>query len=181
MARLQVAGRTAEDAVTRLADRAAERLAAPSPQPGCEPLAGTRPSLPAAASHRDLPPGFERSRSRRGSTRRQGEDAIPERTRRCDSRREYTTEARPPPALLDERDDVHYHVERLVAQHRRQGRTQFLVKWRSFPRSQNSWEFEVPLREDCPDVVDAYDLAHTLLTRHQGLRRCHQAPSASRQ
>ncbi|KAG3023552.1 hypothetical protein PC121_g14969 [Phytophthora cactorum] len=60
----QVAGRTAEDATTRLVDRAAERLdapglrpgsdsleeagrlAAPSSQPGCEPLAGTQPSPP---------------------------------------------------------------------------------------------------------------------------------------
>ncbi|KAG3077020.1 hypothetical protein PI125_g21381 [Phytophthora idaei] len=78
----QVAGRAAEDAAMRLTDRAAERLdapglrpspdslveaeglAAPSPQPGCEPLAGTRPSPPAAAVYRDLPPGGERSRSR---------------------------------------------------------------------------------------------------------------------
>ncbi|KAG3082666.1 hypothetical protein PI124_g19668 [Phytophthora idaei] len=40
---------------------------------------------------------------------------------RCDSRREYLPEARPPPALLDECGDLHYHVERLVV---RCGRTQ---------------------------------------------------------
>ncbi|KAG2761996.1 hypothetical protein PC129_g22115 [Phytophthora cactorum] len=147
----QVAGRTAEDATTRLVDRAAGRLdapglrpgsdsleeagrlAAPSSQPGCEPLAGTQPSPPAAAFHRDLPPGGERRRSRRGRTRRQGEDAIPEGARRCDSRREYPAEARPPTTLLDERNDPHYHVERLVARRRRQGRIQYLVKWIDYP------------------------------------------------
>ncbi|KAG3006922.1 hypothetical protein PC121_g17798 [Phytophthora cactorum] len=123
----QVTGPAAEDAETRLADLAAERLDAPGPQPGCEPLAGNRPSPPTAASHRDLPPGGERSRSRRGRTRRQGEYVIPDRTRRCDSRREYPAEARPPPTLLEERDDLHYHVDRFVARRRRQFRTQYLV------------------------------------------------------
>ncbi|KAG2771990.1 hypothetical protein PC129_g9788 [Phytophthora cactorum] len=101
--------------------------------------------------------------------RRQGEDAVPEGARHCDSRREYPAEARPPPALLDERGELYYHVERLVARCRRQGRTQYLVKLRGYPHSQNSWEFQVPLREDHPDVVDAYDLAHPLPKRHHGV------------
>ncbi|KAG2784580.1 hypothetical protein PC116_g18588 [Phytophthora cactorum] len=67
-----------------------------------------------------------------------------------------------------------------VARRRRQGRNQYLVKWRGYPHSHNSGEFEVPLRQDCPDVVDAYDLAHPLPKRHHGVRWRRQAPSASR-
>ncbi|CEG41739.1 Chromo domain/shadow [Plasmopara halstedii] len=31
------------------------------------------------------------------------------------------------------------------------------MKWREYPDYENSWEFEVPLWQDCPEVVDAYD------------------------
>ncbi|ETO63954.1 hypothetical protein F444_18417 [Phytophthora nicotianae P1976] len=52
-----------------------------------------------------------------------------------------------------------------MARRRRQGHTQYLVKWRGYPHSQNSWEFEVPLRQDCPDVVDSYDRDHPVTNR----------------
>ncbi|KAG4054269.1 hypothetical protein PC123_g10625 [Phytophthora cactorum] len=182
----QDAERTAEDAVTRQADRAveqldaprlrprpdsleeADRLAGPSPQHDSEPLAGTRPRPPAAAYHRDLPPGGERRRSRRGRTRRLSEDGVPEGTSRCDSRSECPAEAQPPPAVLDERGDIHISRGTPCGAASSPGRTQYLVKWRGYPFSQNSWELEVPLREDCPNVVYAYDLAHPLPTHHQG-------------
>nr|CAI72334.1 hypothetical protein PI49.0420 [Phytophthora infestans] len=120
--------------------------------------------------------GGERERSRRGRRRRTDADAVPA---SADSPRESPAEARPPPALLDEHGDLHFHVERLVARRRRQGRTQYLVKWRSYPHSQNAWEFEVILRKDCPEVVDAYDRAHHVPKRHHGVRQRHQALAAS--
>jgi hypothetical protein len=84
---------------------------------------------------------------------------------------------RPPAALLDEQGDLHYHVERLLARRRCQGQNQYLVKWRGYPHSQNSWEFEVPLRQDCPDVVDAFDrLDHQ---QRQGLRPRERSNRAS--
>ncbi|GMF45615.1 unnamed protein product [Phytophthora fragariaefolia] len=64
---------------------------------------------------------------------------------------------RPPPALLDEQGNHHYHMERILARRRCRGQNQYLVKWRGYSHSENSWEFEVPLRQDCPDVVDAFD------------------------
>ncbi|OWZ04155.1 hypothetical protein PHMEG_00023990 [Phytophthora megakarya] len=79
--------------------------------------------------------------------------------------------ARPPPALLDEHGELYYHVERLMVRRRRQGRNQYLVKWRGYSHSQNSWEFEVPLRQDCPDVVDAYDRVHPMPGHPEGVRR----------
>jgi hypothetical protein len=56
--------------------------------------------------------------------------------------------ARAPPALLDEQGNRHFHVERILRRRRRQGHNQYLVKWRGYPHSENSWEFEVPLRQD---------------------------------
>jgi len=67
--------------------------------------------------------------------------------------------ARPPPALLDPQGRKHYLVEALVQKRLRRGMRQFLVKWRGYPHSQNSWEPESVLREDCPDLVRAFDSA----------------------
>ncbi|CEG44739.1 Heterochromatin-associated protein HP1 and related CHROMO domain proteins [Plasmopara halstedii] len=74
---------------------------------------------------------------------------------------------RPPPTLLDEIDDVHYHVERLVGRRRHQGQTIYLVKWREYPDSENSWEFETPLWQDHSDAVDAFDQEDQDAPRHQ--------------
>jgi len=87
------------------------------------------------------------------------------------------SQGRPPAALLDEQGDLHYHVERLLARRRCQGQYQYLVKWRGYPHSENSWEFEVPLRQDCPDVVDAFD-RHDHQPR-QGLRPRERSNRAS--
>jgi hypothetical protein len=86
-------------------------------------------------------------------------------------------QARPPAALLDEQGGVHYHVERLLARRRCKGQYQYLVKWRGYPHSENSWEFEVPLRQDCPDVVDAFD--HLDQPSRQGLRPRERLNTAS--
>ncbi|GMF57904.1 unnamed protein product [Phytophthora fragariaefolia] len=64
---------------------------------------------------------------------------------------------RPPPALLDEQGNHHYHVGRILARRRCRGQNQYLVKGGGYPHSENPWEFEWPLRQDCPDVVDAFD------------------------
>ncbi|CAI5714511.1 unnamed protein product [Hyaloperonospora brassicae] len=64
---------------------------------------------------------------------------------------------RPPPTLLDEQGNRQFHVERLLKRRRRQGQYQYLVKWRGYPESENSWEFEVPLRQDCPYAVDVFE------------------------
>ena len=72
-------------------------------------------------------------------------------------RRGLSPRYRPPPALLDEHGNPHFHVERVLRRRRRQGQTQCLVKWKGYPESENSWEFEIPLRQDCPYAVDAFE------------------------
>ncbi|ETO72897.1 hypothetical protein F444_11124 [Phytophthora nicotianae P1976] len=129
-------------------------------------------------SLRDRPLRDERGRSRQVRMRREDADAVPA---SADSQLGNPAEARPPPALLDKHGEPHFHVERLVARRRRRGRTQYLVKWRGYPHSQNSWEVKVHLRENCIDVVDAYNLVQPLPMSHIGLRPHRQVPSASRQ
>ncbi|OWZ08829.1 hypothetical protein PHMEG_00018570, partial [Phytophthora megakarya] len=87
--------------------------------------------------------------------------------------------ARPPPVLLDEHGELHYHVERLMARRHRPGHNQYLITWRGYPHSQNSWEFEVPLRQDCPDVVDAYDRVYPMPGHPEGVQRGHRTLRAS--
>ncbi|CEG41377.1 Heterochromatin-associated protein HP1 and related CHROMO domain proteins [Plasmopara halstedii] len=72
----------------------------------------------------------------------------------------------PPPTLPVDISAGYYHVERLVRRGRHQGQIQYLEKWREYLNSENSWEFEAPLRQDCPDAVDAFDQKYQA-PRHQ--------------
>ncbi|ETI30508.1 hypothetical protein F443_22369, partial [Phytophthora nicotianae P1569] len=175
VAKPPIAERNAQDAGASQAEDTAEQISAQGPVPGCGSTRGSTNSPRGGTSLRDQPLRDERGRLRQRRMRREDADAV---SASADSQRGNPAEARPPPALLDERGEPDYHVERLVARRRHRGRTQYVVKWRGYPHSQNSWEFEVRLREDCPD---AYDLAHPLPIRHMGLQLRRQAPSASRQ
>ena len=62
----------------------------------------------------------------------------------------------PPSTLLAEHGNLQFHVERLLKRRRHKGQHQYLVKWRGYPESENSWEFEVPLWQDCPFAVDVF-------------------------
>ncbi|WP_369333299.1 chromo domain-containing protein [Xanthomonas vasicola] len=81
---------------------------------------------------------------------------------------------RPPPPVLDTDGTPHYHVERLMARRHHQGKTQYLVKWKGYPHSQNSWESETPLRQDCRDVVDAFERENP--AQHQRLKGRKMSP-----
>ena len=71
--------------------------------------------------------------------------------------RERPWSHRPPPALLDEQGNLQFHVEKVLQRRRRQGQNQYLVQWQGYPESYNSWEFEGPLRQDCPNAVDVFE------------------------
>ena len=73
------------------------------------------------------------------------------------AQRELSPIHRPPPALLDEQGNLQFHVEKLLRKRRHHGQYQYLVKWRGYPESWNSWEYEVPLRQDCPYAVDVFE------------------------
>ncbi|GMF46155.1 unnamed protein product [Phytophthora fragariaefolia] len=67
---------------------------------------------------------------------------------------------RAPPPLLGSEGALYYHVEKLLKRRRRNGQYQYLVKWRGYPGSRNSWEPGARLEEDCADIVAAFESAH---------------------
>ncbi|KAG3095777.1 hypothetical protein PI125_g16171 [Phytophthora idaei] len=110
VAELQDAERTAEGAATDQADPAAEQPDAQGRRPGSAGHSVPRTSPPDGASLRDLLPSGRVRRSRRERRSSASEHAEPAQSHRGDSQRDGTGEARPPPALLDEHDELHYHV-----------------------------------------------------------------------
>ncbi|GMF44509.1 unnamed protein product [Phytophthora fragariaefolia] len=69
---------------------------------------------------------------------------------------------RAPPPLLGSEGALYYHVEKLLKRRGRSGQYQYLVKWRGYPSSRNSWEVGARLKEDCADLVAAFESAHGL-------------------
>ena len=71
----------------------------------------------------------------------------------------------PPPPLRDANGATRWIVEKLL-DHRGQGRKgrqrAYLVRWRGFPPSHDSWEPRHVLIEDVPDLVSDYDRTHHL-------------------
>jgi hypothetical protein len=60
----------------------------------------------------------------------------------------------PTPELID--GELQYEVEAIIS-HRNRGRgRQFLVKWKSYPHEENSWQSERILEEDVPGLLHAY-------------------------
>ncbi|MFH4983242.1 hypothetical protein AB6A40_009951 [Gnathostoma spinigerum] len=50
-----------------------------------------------------------------------------------------------------------YIVEKIVNKRERDGQTEYCVKWRGLPSSENTWEPEQNL--NCPDLLAEYELA----------------------
>ena len=63
----------------------------------------------------------------------------------------------PPPALLDEYGNIQFYVERFLQLLRLYGQYQYLVKYGGMPESENSREYEIPLRQNCPYAVDVFE------------------------
>ncbi|KAE9337432.1 hypothetical protein PR003_g12009 [Phytophthora rubi] len=67
---------------------------------------------------------------------------------------------RAPPPLLGNEGVLYYHVEKLLKRRGRCGQHQYLVKWRGYPSSHNSWDPMARLEEDCAYLVAAFERAH---------------------
>src|SRR6266403_1899085 len=84
---------------------------------------------------------------------------------------------RPPPDLIDGEEE--YEVERIVA-HRQFGRSkqlQYLIKWKGYPESNNTWEPADQVH--APDLIKHYQSAaihRSSITHHQSaIRTIHQS------
>ena len=56
--------------------------------------------------------------------------------------------------------DDEYLVDRLLDRRGRGAATQYLVKWRGYPRSRATWEFRTELTRRCQELLDKYDSDH---------------------
>src|SRR6266446_2462921 len=77
--------------------------------------------------------------------------------------------ARPPPDLIDREEE--YEVEQIVA-HRQHGRSkqlQYLIKWKGYPESDNTWEPADQVH--APEIIKHYQSAK----RHQSSAAQHQS------
>ena len=91
----------------------------------------------------------------------------------------------PPPApLVDAQGQVRWIVEALLRHRdqRTQGRTsrQFLVRWRGYPPSADTWEPRDALLLDVPGLVELYERAQPFPAAHHVRRRAHARRSARR-
>ena len=61
------------------------------------------------------------------------------------------------PTLLDEHRNLQFCVKKILRKHRSRVQNQNLVQWGGYPGSWNSWEFELPLPQNCPYAVEVYE------------------------
>ena len=60
--------------------------------------------------------------------------------------------------LMPAKEDVDkYKVERIVAKKKIKGKLHFLIKWKGYPKSQNTWEPKTTLMLDVPELVEEYE------------------------
>jgi hypothetical protein len=73
--------------------------------------------------------------------------------------------APPPPPVMMDGDVRYYTMEAIVGKKRARGgrsrrwTTQYMVKWAGYAESENTWEPAARLREDQPEMVEAYEAA----------------------
>ncbi|KAE8970237.1 hypothetical protein PF011_g26493 [Phytophthora fragariae] len=114
-----------------------EREAPPSRSAGHPAVADRTPQ------QSEGPPGQGESQS--GDAERPGPTPLP---------------LRAPPPLLGNEGVLYYHVEKRLQPRGCSGQHQYLVKWRGYPSSRNSWEPGACLEEACADLVAALERAH---------------------
>jgi hypothetical protein len=67
----------------------------------------------------------------------------------------HISNLRPYHTITDEEkvEDDEYLVEELLQRRKKGGRTEFLVKWRGYPRNEATWEPETELSRRCADLI----------------------------
>jgi hypothetical protein len=83
----------------------------------------------------------------------------------------------PPPPLVDHQGHQRWIVERLLSHRDQQARKrtsrEYLVRWRGYPPSADSWEPRSMLLEDVPDLVREYEAAHPFDGKLRASRQLH--------
>ena len=74
----------------------------------------------------------------------------------------------PPHPLVDSHGGKRFLVERLLTHREVKGRrTSYLVRWRGYPPSADSWEPRDQLMADVPGLGEQYDKEHPVVENHR--------------
>ena len=70
---------------------------------------------------------------------------------------------RPPPDLIDNEEE--FEIETIVSHRRKGNQWQYLIRWKGYPTSDNSWEYEDNL-EHSKETLNAYKEQHGIVSNH---------------
>lgn len=59
-----------------------------------------------------------------------------------------------------EEETEEYIVEKVLSKRRKRGRIEYLLKWKGYPDSENSWEPCVSIKDTCQELIDEYEKEH---------------------
>ena len=86
---------------------------------------------------------------------------------------------RPPPDLIDNEEE--FEIETIVSHRRKGNQWQYLIRWKGYPTSDNSWEYENDL-EHSEETLNVYKEQHGIvpITNHNTRRNGRQQRTSTR-